>query len=126
MTMNKHHIENLEALAAALPDRIAQLDTAKNELDAKMRALKEQGLIYASEHMKDGKYLVLVYPMQPGEARRREYVGKDPQKMQEARAAIQRGKDYDMLAQRSRRLESILSDGLSSLQDGLRALTRAI
>lgn len=126
MTMNKRHIENLAALAAALPDRIAQLDTAKNDLDAKMRALKEQGLIYASEHMKDGKYLVLVYPMQPGEARRREYVGKDPQKMQEARAAIQRGKDYDMLAQRSRRLESVLSDGLSSLQDGLRTLTRAI
>jgi hypothetical protein len=124
--MNKRHIENLAALAAALPDRIAQLDAAKNELDGNMRALKEQGLIYASEHMKDGKYLVLVYPMQPGKARKREYVGKDPQKMQEARAAIQRGKDYDMLAQRSKRLESILSDGLSSLQDGLRALTRAI
>ena len=126
MTMTKNHIESLSAAAASLPDCIAKLDALKAEITEQMRSLKQRGLIYATEHMKDGKYLVLLYPIKAGEPRRREYVGKDPQKMQEAREAIQRAHDYDALADRAKRLDASIFEGLSKLQDAARTLARAL
>ena len=126
MTMTKNHIQSLSAIAASLPGCIAKLDASRAEIAGKMGALKELGLIYATEHMKDGKYLVLLYPIQPGEPRRREYVGKDPQKMQEAREAMQRARDYDALEAQVKRLDAVLYEGLGKLQDAARVLARAL
>jgi hypothetical protein len=126
MTMKKNHIESLSAVAASLPGCIAKLEASRAEIAGKMDALKGRGLIYATEHMKDGKYLTLLYPIQPGEPRRREYVGKDPQKMQEAREAIQRAKDYEALAAQAKRLDVVLYDGLGKLQDAARVLARLL
>lgn len=126
MTMTQNHIQSLSAVAASLPGCIAKLDALRMEIAGKMGALKELGLIYATEHMKDGKYLVLLYPIQPGQPRRREYVGKDPQKMQEAREAMQRARDYDALEAQAKRLDTVLYEGLGKLQDAARVLARAL
>ena len=126
MTMTKNHIQSLSAVAASLPGCIAKLDASRAEIAGKMDALKDLGLIYATEHMKDGKYLVLLYPIQPGQPRRREYVGKDPQKMQEAREAMQRARDYDALEAQAKRLDALLYEGLGKLQDAARVLARAL
>jgi hypothetical protein len=126
MTMTKNHIESLSAVAASLPGCIGKLDALRAEIAGKMDALKERGLIYATEHMKDGKYLVLLYPIQRGEPRRREYVGKEPQKMQEAREAMQRARDYDVLAAQAKCLDAVLYEGLGKLQDAARILARAL
>lgn len=126
MTMTKNHIQSLSAVAASLPGCIAKLDASRAEIAGKMGALKDLGLIYATEHMKDGKYLVLLYPIQPGQPRRREYVGKDPQKMQEAREAMQRARDYDALEAQAKRLDAVLYEGLGKLQDAARVLARAL
>jgi len=126
MTMTKNHIQSLSAVAASLPGCIAKLDASRAEIAGKMGALKDLGLIYATEHMKDGKYLVLLYPIQPGQPRRREYVGKDPQKMQEAREAMQRARDYDALEAQAKRLDALLYEGLGKLQDAARVLARAL
>lgn len=126
MTMTKNHIQSLSAVAASLPGCIAKLDASRAEIAGKMGALKDLGLIYATEHMKDGKYLVLLYPIQPGQPRRRDYVGKDPQKMQEAREAMQRARDYDALEAQAKRLDAVLYEGLGKLQDAARVLARAL
>jgi hypothetical protein len=61
------------------PCIIAKLDATKADLRGRVAALHKLGLIYATVHMKDRKYLTLLYPIQPGQPRRREYGGKDPQ-----------------------------------------------
>jgi hypothetical protein len=124
MTTTRNQISNLTDVAATLPGIIAKLSAAKTDLAERMAAIKRLGLIYASPHMKDGKYMILLYPIQPGQPRRRTYVGKEPQKVQEALEAIQRGKDYAELSQQAERLESTLASGYRGLQDAVRELGR--
>lgn len=108
-----------------MPELIASLDAAGIELAERMSALKAQGLIYATEHWKDRKYMTLLYPIQAGEPRKRVYVGKDPVKVQEAKDQIQRAKDYDALAEKARRLDAALVEGLTRLQEATRVLSKA-
>lgn len=123
MTTNKGPISRLTEVAAALPGVIAKLDAAKNDLAQRMAALERLGLIYATVHMKDGKYATLLYPIQPGQPRRRKYVGRDPQKIMDAKDAIQRAKDYDELAKQGERLDMVLAQGYRSLQEATLELT---
>lgn len=123
MTTNKGPIARLTEIAAALPGVIAKMDTAKNDLAQRMASLEQLGLIYATVHMKDGKYATLLYPIQPGQPRRRKYVGRDPQKIMDAKDAIQRAKDYDELAKQGERLDMVLAQGYRSLQEATRELT---
>lgn len=123
MITNKGPISRLTEVAAALLGVIAKLDAAKNDLAQRMAALERLGLIYATVHMKDGKYATLLYPIQPGQPRRRKYVGRDPQKIVDAKDAIQRAKDYDELAKQGERLDMVLAQGYSSLQEATRELT---
>lgn len=85
-----------------------------------MAALHKLGLIYATVHMKDRKYLTLLYPNQTGQPRRRKYVGKDPQKIQDA---IQHAKDYDELAKQAERPDIGLALGYRGFQHAVRELT---
>lgn len=123
MTTNKGPIARLTEIAAALPGVIAKMDAAKNDLAQRMASLEQLGLIYATVHMKDGKYATLLYPIQPGQPRRRKYVGRDPQKIIDAKDAIQRAKDYDELAKQGERLDMVLAQGYRSLQEATRELT---
>ena len=123
MTTNKGPIARLTEIAAALPGVIAKMDAAKNDLAQRMASLEQLGLIYATVHMKDGKYATLLYPIQPGQPRRRKYVGRDPQKILDAKDAIQRAKDYDELAKQGERLDMVLAQGYRSLQEATRELT---
>lgn len=123
MTKPMKIVTTVAAVAASLPDLIGKLDTELKDIAEQMAALKKAGLIYANEHMKDGKYLVLLHPSQAGDKRVREYVGKDTQKIKEARDAIQRAKDYDELGRQSERLEQVLAQGHRSLQEAARILS---
>lgn len=93
----------LMKLAGALPELIRALDAEIEKISGRMAELDSAGLIYATEHWRKGndgnpKYFYLLYPQQPGEPRRREYVGCDTAKIEDARAGIQRAKEYDELA----------------------------
>jgi len=72
--------------------------------------IKRAGLIYATEHWREGRYLYLVHPQHDGE-RKREYVGTDPKKIKAAQDAIARARDYDALAERARQIEATLYEG---------------
>jgi hypothetical protein len=126
MSTSKQATTRLSELAAALPGLIESIEVDRLELDQQMAALKKQGLIYANPHWREQKYLTLLYPTKPGEDRRREYVGKDPQKVQDALQAIQRAKDYEQLAARAKGIHDAATAGCTQLQDTVRALTARI
>jgi len=125
MNMSKHHITKLASMSTQLPDLIANLDATGTELARQMGELKSKGLIYATEHWKDRKYMTLLYPIRAGEPRKREYVGKDPVKVQEAKDKIQRAKEYDALAAQVKQLDTVLVEGLARLQEVTRMLSKA-
>ena len=73
MTSHKQPAARLSEFAATLPGLIESLEVERLELERQMAALETLGLIYANPHWRDQKYLILLFPMQPGEARRRDY-----------------------------------------------------
>lgn len=115
-------IERITTVTATLPDLIAKVDAELSDLKERMSQLKKAGLIYASPHMKDGKYLVLLYPSDASSKRVREYIGKDPDKMQIAHDSIKRAKDYDELGRQAARLEAVTVAALREIQEAARIL----
>ncbi|MCL6467653.1 MAG: hypothetical protein I4O48_04940, partial [Ralstonia sp.] len=65
----------------------------------------------------------LIYPMQGGE-RRREYVGSDPDKIEAAKAAVERAKQYDALNVELPRLEGRIAAVRGHLQEVMTLLRR--
>jgi hypothetical protein len=122
MAEKNRHTAELVKLAANVPALIDDLEGKITDVAGRMEALKKAGLIYATEHWRKGsdgepKYLYLLYPQQPNEPRRREYVGREVGRIEEARAGIVRAGDYDKLAahysalaDRARRVADALGD----------------
>ncbi len=91
-------LKSLKASSGLLPDLIERSAGDVKSLDDQMKALKRAGLIYASPHWREGKYFYLIHPT-TAEGRKREYVGTDPKRIEQAMAAIERAKQYDELRQ---------------------------
>ena len=111
--------DRMRAEASKLPELIESLSNQCREIHARMHELKRAGLIYAKPHYRQGKYLYLIYPMKDGE-RRREYIGADPKKIQEALQAINRVHEYEMLSNKLARTEGCLSQGQLQLNQLIR------
>lgn len=52
-------VKQLNTLAAALPGVIAKLDAELATAQKRMAQLKRAGLVYATEHWREGRYLYL-------------------------------------------------------------------
>ncbi len=98
-------VEDVHDLARQLPSLLQRQEDELKEVQEHMHALKAAGLTYAVEHWRDKKYFYLIYPQVDGQ-RKRQYVGTDPERIAEARAGIQRGKDYDLLKEKVAAIES--------------------
>lgn len=128
MAPSKANTAEIMEQAAELPKLIQALEQEIKSVASRMAELEKAGLIYASEHWrKDGdgepKYFYLLYPQKQGEARRREYVGCDPTKIEEARAGITRAKEFDELARTLDGYNQRVRAVSGSLQDARRSLT---
>lgn len=124
----KAHTAELVKLSGEMPALIAALESEMQQLSDGMAELASAGLIYASEHWRkdsDGepKYFYLLYPQQPGERRKREYVGCDPQKIEEARAGMARGREYDQLRTQLTALEGRIYHVQQAMTEARRYLT---
>lgn len=103
MKSKKHKTTaTLQAVAFELPDLIAAAQVDIDSIAHRMEVLKRAGLVYASLFWrKDAagveRYLYLLHPQIPGEPRRRDYIGCDPERIQEAKAGIERAKEYEEL-----------------------------
>ena len=128
MATKKNHTVELVKLAADVPSLIDALEGQIAEVVERMAALKKAGLIYATEHWrKDGdgqpKYFYLLYPQKNGEPRRRDYVGCDAERIEEARAGIVRANEYDKLAAQHAAFTSRVRRVAEALHDARRYLT---
>lgn len=112
-------VSELETLAGELPALITAQKAALQVNEQRMTALKIEGLIYANEHWRAGKYLYLIYPTEADGKRKREYIGCDPERIQAARDGMQRAKDYDQLSANTRRIESLLLLGKAKLREAV-------
>ncbi|AIV73621.1 hypothetical protein X994_6626 (plasmid) [Burkholderia pseudomallei] len=124
----KAHTAELVKLSAELPALIDALEVEIETVTQRMAALKKAGLIYASEHWRkdaegNPKYFYLLYPQQPGEPRKREYVGCDADRIEEARAGIARAKEYDECGAVLAGLNSRVHHVIQAMQDARRYLT---
>lgn len=115
-TKKAQHTAELVKLSADLLPLIEALEVEIETVSERMAELKKAGIIYASEYWRksappkkkgdtdapqekgEPKYFYLLYPQQPGEPRKREYIGCDPERIAEARQGIARAKEYDELA----------------------------
>lgn len=96
----------------------------RKSIERNMRALKAKGLIYASPHWRDGRYLYLLYPLVNGKPRRREYIGADPERIEAAQQAIERARQYDTLNQRLSSLDAAISRAAQSVASAVSELQR--
>ncbi|BCB27297.1 hypothetical protein SKTS_21830 [Sulfurimicrobium lacus] len=69
--------------------------------------IEEQGYCFGTIHYKAGKYAYLIHPQQNGE-RVREYIGADPERIEEAHARIARAQRHRQLIQEINQLENHL------------------
>ena len=114
--------DRIRAEASKLPELIESLARKYREILTRMHELKRAGLIYAKPYYRQGKYLYLIYPMKDGQ-RRREYIGADPEKIQEALQAINRVHEYEALSSKLARTEGCLSQGQLQLNQLIRTLS---
>ena len=98
----------MEASAERLLRSIQSLAGKHDEILTRMKRLQDAGIIHATPHWRQDKYLYLIYPMKQGE-RRREYIGADRYKIKDALEAVKRVDEYEMLSQKLTRLENLLS-----------------
>lgn len=102
-------VDSFSRLALELPGRMASACVEIEQIEARMRVLANQGLVRATpdwrmSRRKKGAHLTLVFPADASGKRPRKYIGRDPIKVQEALAAIDRADEYDRLTERLYRL----------------------
>lgn len=120
--MKKAHTAELILLAGELPALIQKMELDMDAVAIRMAGLKDAGLVYASEHWRkdnegEPRYFYLIYPQKQGEQRRREYVGCDQRKIEQARAGIARAKEYDELSGSLAKLSRCAQRASNSLQE---------
>jgi len=100
-------LTTLRRHAGRVPSLIDQIDREVARITERMTALRKAGLIYASPYWREKKYFYLIHPTTT-EGRKREYVGTDTAKIEQATAAIERATEYDLLhAQREQKLREL-------------------
>jgi hypothetical protein len=108
-------------LASQLPRVIDAIESELRTVKERMKMLQKAGLIYASEHWREKKYLYLIHPMRDGD-RRREYIGADENRIAGARAGIERGRQFNQLSANLKELEARTRNGVAALRAARREL----
>lgn len=127
MTQENKQITDLLALANDTIPLIEALASTMSTVITRMAELEALGLIYATEYWrKDSegqpKYFYLLYPLKQGEARRRDYIGCDPVRIEAARQGLVRAREYDALKVDLSHLEERAQRALFSMRDASRYL----
>lgn len=128
MATKKSHTAELVKLATDMPALIGALESQIIEVAERMAKLKKAGLIYATEHWRKDhegkpKYFYLLYPQKNSEPRRRDYIGCDAQRIEDARTCIVRANEYDKLAVQHAAFTNRVGRVGEALHDARRYLT---
>lgn len=99
VTKRADQVDHSVAILDKLETAIRSLGAKRDELQAELDRLQSLGFCDAKPHYRDGKYLYLIHLMVDGE-RKREYIGADPEKIDEALARIERKSQYEELSRK--------------------------
>jgi len=118
--VKKQYTQEAAGVVEGLPGKLRRLEELMQPIAARIEELAEAGLIYATEYWRpnaagEPRFMYLLYPIVPGEPRRRDYVGANPDRIAAARAAIERANEYDQLMIRLGALNSCLSSVTAAL-----------
>jgi hypothetical protein len=95
-----------------ITDKIATaircLGERKAYLEQELFKIERMGWCEAKPYYRNGKYLILVHPMVNGE-RVREYIGGDPEKIQDALDKVSRKDEYEALGKQLADVDCALS-----------------
>lgn len=97
-----------------------RLESERKALERELKELERRGLSEARPHWREGEYLYLVYPVQADGSRRREYVGSDPGRVEEALARVRRAALHSTATDRIGRCRQAMArllQGLEQLRD---------
>lgn len=111
----------LAKLAADLVKAITATQAKADQLQAEIDQLNKAGITNAQLHMRDGKYAYWIHPQRDG-ARRRQYIGADPHKIQAAHNTIQRTQRHTQLSKQHAALTHALRETEFDLTHTLRRL----
>ena len=103
------NMSKLMTAAKQFPDQLTRLQAYADGLNARIKLLAKMGAIGAKEYWRDGKYLILVTPSVRGR-RERPFIGKDPEKIKEARAKIARHAEMVALSALARDTDAFMRD----------------
>lgn len=102
-------MSKLMTAAKQLPDQLTRVQSYADRLNARIKLLAKMGAIDAKEYWREGKYLILVTPSVRGQ-RERPFIGKDPEKIKEARAKIARHAEMVALSALARDADAFIRD----------------
>jgi hypothetical protein len=100
----------IEQLTGKIGDQLTSLANEKLSLEA-------LGITNAGTHYRDGIYLYLVHPTAPDGSRKREYIGKDPEKIKAALARLERFKRHAVVTQEINTLKDKLESTNRELEN---------
>lgn len=110
--------------AAIFTQRLQQLDEQIIHLENQLQKLGALKVVDASPYWLNGLYLYLIHPKRKGQKRVRDYVGNDPQRVAEALAMVERGRQAKQIRARITQLknqhtraQSLFSEAVSILAD---------
>lgn len=117
--MAKDVFDSFRNNVADVHAELKRIEFAHNALNEQIKKLVKQGIVNASPHWKDGKYLVLVHPDgaftkkvegKDVAYRKREYIGLESDKTVEALAKLERHSEWVKLTNERDRLQNRISE----------------
>jgi hypothetical protein len=94
-------------------------------LNAELQSLEALPKVNASAYWLNGVYLYLVHPKTPEKARHREYIGNDPERVEDALQQVKRGKRIKDLIRTRRKIDRQINAALRALMRGVTYLEKA-
>lgn len=117
--MAKDVFDSFRNCVADVHAELKRIEFTHDSLNEKIAKLEKEGVVNASPHWKDGKYLVLVHPdgaftkIVDGKEvpyRKREYIGLESEKTDEALAKLARYDEWVKLTAERDRIHGRLSE----------------
>lgn len=100
-------LDNIEQTLANIENSVVNGLCTIEKLQEEKTEIEEQGYCFGTIHLKAGKYAYLIHTQKQSK-RIREYIGADPDKIQEAHARITRAQRHQQLEQEINQLENRL------------------
>ena len=118
--------ENIKRIKDKIEPANAAAQAGYSALNAELKTLESLPVVNASPYWLNGEYLYLVHPQTPEKKRHRQYIGNDPERVEEALLRVTRGKRIKELRRERRRIDRQVSAAFRAFLRGVSYLERVV